>query len=144
MRPPAFRRLSARRELPLLAWPDGRPSAAGRSQREDASARGRGFEQLAVERFPDAPIPETETDAQRLNTRFRFLYELGKGRTVEQAIDNVETFARLNGQPVRLTGELTRLAIGDAEIAALARVNVAIGKREKNTDAEVKRLFCID
>ena len=67
-----------------------------------------------------------------------------QGRPVEQAIDNVETFARLNGQPVRLTGELTRLAIGDAEIAALARVNVAIGKREKNTDAEVKRLFCID
>ena len=104
-----------------------------------------GFEQLAVERFPDAPIPKTEADAQRLNTRSSLLYELGQGRTVEQAIDNVETLSRLNGQPVRLKGgEPIRLAIGDAEIAALARVNVAIGKREKNTDAEVKRLFCID
>ena len=135
--------LHAASYLYSLGQMGGHPRPDDRNEKMRPLAAG-GFEQLAVERFPDAPIPKTETDAQRLNTRFRFLYELGKGRTVEQAIDNVETFARLNGQPVRLTGELTRLAIGDAEIAALARVNVAIGKREKNTDAEVKRLFCID
>ena len=94
--------LHAASYLYSLGQMGGHPRPDDRNEKMRPLAAG-GFEQLAVERFPDVPIPKTETDAQRLNTRFRFLYELGKGRTVEQAIDNVETFARLDmrGPPRR-------------------------------------------
>ncbi|MBR0848538.1 hypothetical protein JQ543_12370 [Bradyrhizobium diazoefficiens] len=87
--------------------------------------------------FDDIALPRTAAERERLRARHKYLVLLARGLAPEAASRHVDV------APV-LRGEQVKLAVTDAELAALGRVWKATDRPPEGADLEVRQLLCLD
>ena len=126
-------RLSARRELSRHARHARQHADRGPSRRAAARVGAQqGGDQL-VETFPDIPAPKSYAEAQQLRAGAVLLGARARGLPPAEA--TAAATAATRATPVSVT-------VTDVELAAYARVSR--GAVSGSSDAEVKRLFCLE
>jgi hypothetical protein len=109
---------------------------------DDPDPKLRALKSDAVEQFMATPFddvvrPRTATESERLRARLRYLVLRARGLAPEAAAGHEDV------APV-LRGEQVKLAVTDAELAALGRVWKVAERPAESLDQDVKQLLCLD
>ena len=108
----------------------GTPTADHPDAEKRALARGKP-EILLVEMFPHVPAPTTQAQAQQFRAGAALLDGRARGLSLSDAIAAATAATRARAVSVTVT---------ETELAAYARVRRGVSG---SSDAEVKRLFCL-